>query len=402
MDAADVIVIGAGQAGLALGHELSLAGVEYVVLERGRVGESWQRRWDSFCLVTPNWTVQLPGGRYEGDDPDGFMPRDEIVNHLVAYARSFQAPVWEGVNVSALGPGDDGSFLLHTSLGDIRARQVVLASGGYQRPHRPPGADQLPPSLHVIDAEAYADPESLPPGKVLVIGSGQTGCQLAEDLVDAGRDVFLACGRAPWMPRRFEGRDMVAWVTETPFLEATLADLPNPAARLLANVQATGRRGGHDLHYRTMQAMGVTLLGHFLGVEDGTAHFAPDLAESVAFGDSRYADICTLIRKSCTQRGMRAPEMPPAPPFGASPPERLGLERFGAIIFTSGFRPNFASWVRFPAAFDEMGFPIQENGSSTIVPGLHFMGVHFQRKRKSATFLGVAEDAAVLAERIVP
>lgn len=402
MEAVDVVVIGAGQAGLAVGNELSRAGVEYVVLERGRVGDSWRGRWDSFCLVTPNWTVQLPGGHYRGDDPDGFMPRDEIVRHLVAYAQSFQAPVWEGVNVSALGPSDHGSFLLRTSSGDIRSRQVVLASGGYQKPHRPEGAAQLPPSLHVIDAEDYANPESLPPGKVLVIGSGQTGCQLAEDLVDAGRDVFLACGRAPWMPRRLEGRDMVAWVTETPFLEATLADLPNPAARLVANVQATGRRGGHDLHYRTLQAMSVTLLGHFLGVEDGTAHFAPDLAESVAFGDSRYADICKLIRKCCAERGVQAPEMPPAPPFAASSPERLGLEGFGAVIFTSGFRPDFASWVRFPAAFDEVGFPIQEDGSSTSVPGLHFMGMHFQRKRKSATFLGVAEDAAVLAERIVP
>jgi putative flavoprotein involved in K+ transport len=171
--------------------------------------------------------------------------------------------------------------------------------------------------------------------------------------------------------------------------------------RLGANPQASGGRGGHDLHYRTLHASGVTLLGHFLGVEEGTAHFAPDLAESVAFGDARYADICGLIRKTCDARGVDAPGMPPPPPFTADPPERLDLTGFGAVIFTSGYRPDYASWVDFPGAFDDLGFPIQEDGSSTVVPGLHFMGVHFQRTRKSATFLGVADDAAVLAETIV-
>jgi putative flavoprotein involved in K+ transport len=400
-EAVDVVVIGAGHAGLSLSHELERAGVEHVVLERGRVGETWRGRWDSFCLVTPNWTVQLPGGRYQGDDPHGFMPRDEIVDHLVGYARSFRAPVREGVAVSAMGSSDAGGFLLRTSSGDLRARQVVLASGAYQKPHRPPGADRLAPELHVIDAEEYSKPDALPPGKVLVVGSGQTGCQLAEDLVAAGRDVFLACGRAPWMPRRLEGRDFVEWVVDTPFLDATLADLPSPLARLGANVQASGRDGGHDLHYRTLVAMGVTLLGHLAGAEDGIAHFAPDLAESVAFGDARHDDLCGLIRKSCAARGVAAPEMPPPPPFAADPPEQLRLSGFGSIIFTSGFRPDYTSWVDVPAAFDEQGFPIQQDGSSTSVVGLHFMGVHFQRKRKSATFLGVAEDASVLAERIV-
>jgi putative flavoprotein involved in K+ transport len=397
----DVAVIGAGQAGLSLSYELAHSGVEHLVLERDQVGASWRRRWDSFCLVTPNWTVQLPGRRYEGGDPDGFMPRDEIVSHLVRYAGSFRAPVRQGVDILALGPGDDGWFVLRTSSGLVRARQVVVASGAYQKPHRPPGTDRLPRSIHVIDAEDYSHPAALPPGKVLVVGSGQTGCQLAEDLVRAGREVIVACGRAPWMPRRIDGRDVVAWIVETPFLEARLADLPSPAARLVANLQTTGRDGGHDLHYRTLQAMGVTLLGRLAGVEDGIAHFAPDLADSVAFGDARHADACELIRKSCAERGVAAPEMPPPPPFEGDAPERLDLRVVGAVIFTSGFRPDFTQWVGFPAAFDEMGFPIQLDGSSTVVPGLHFMGVHFQRKRKSATFLGVAEDAAVLAERVV-
>jgi putative flavoprotein involved in K+ transport len=396
----DVAIVGAGQAGLSLSHELAAAGVEHIVLERGRVGETWRGRWDSFCLVIPNWTVQLPGGHYRGGDPDGFMPKHQIVSHLVAYAESFQAPVREGVTVISLEPGDDGDFLLRTSSGDLRARAVVLASGGYQKPHRPPAAAQLPVSVQAIDAEDYVNPGTLPPGKVLIVGSGQTGCQLAEEIFESGRDVSLACGRAPWVPRRLDGRDTIAWLNETPFFDVGLADLPSPQARLLANPQMSGRQGGHDLNFRTLQAQGVQLLGHFMGVADGRAHFAPDLAESVAFGDTRYADVCELIRKACAAASIQAPEMAPPWPFKADPPEVLALADVGSVIVTSGFRPDYASWARFPEAFDDGGFPIQQDGSSTVVPGLHFMGVHFQRKRKSATLLGVGEDATVLAERI--
>jgi putative flavoprotein involved in K+ transport len=396
----DIAIVGAGQAGLSLSHELSHPGIDHVVLERGRVGETWRGRWDSFCLVIPNWTVQLPGSPYRGADPDGFMHRDDIVAQLVQYAHGFGAPVRENVDVSVLETSDGGGFLLRTTAGEIRARQVVIASGAYQKPHRPPAAERIPGGLCMIDAEAYTNPSVLPPGPVLIVGSGQTGCQLAEETIEAGRDTYLACGRAPWMHRRLDGRDTIAWMLETPFMEATLADLPGPAPRLVANPQASGGRGGHDLHYRTLQALGANMLGHFVGYEDGAAHFAPDLEECVAFGDARYADLCGLIRKSCTARGVKPPEMPAPAPFRASTVERLDLRGFGAVIFTSGFRPDYTSWVRIPSAFDDLGFPIQSDGSSTVVPRLHFMGVHFQRKRKSATFLGVAEDAAVLAERI--
>jgi putative flavoprotein involved in K+ transport len=398
-ETANVVIVGGGQAGLSLSYELGRAGVEHLVLERGRVGDTWRGRWNSFCLVIPNWTVQLPGYPYTGD-PNGFMPRDEIVAHLAGYARSFRAPVREGVAVTALEPHERGGFLVRTSSGEIRARQAVLAAGAYQKPHRPPAAAQLPASVHAIDAEQYTHPGALPEGPVLVVGSGQTGCQLAEELREAGRETYLACGRAPWAPRQLDGRDILAWIVETPFMEMTLADLPSPAARLGANLQASGRRGGHDCHYRTVQALGVRLLGHLTGVEDGVAYFAPDAAESVAFGDARYADICGLIRKACAARGVKPPEMPPPAPFAADPVDRLTLDRLGAVVFTSGFRPDYGRWVRLPSAFDGMGFPIQRGGSSTVIPGLHFMGVHFQRKRKSATFLGVAEDAAVLAEAI--
>lgn len=400
-EAAELVIIGAGQAGLSLSHELSGAGIEHLVLDRGRVAQSWRGRWDSFCLVLSNWTVGLPGGAYQGDDPDGFMPRDDIVGHLASYAASFQAPVREGMNVSGLEGRADGGFLLRTDASEIHAREVVIATGAYQKPYRPAAMSEFSDSLHVIDAEGYTNPGALPHGPVLVVGSGQTGCQLAEEIFGAGRNVYLACGRAPWVPRRIEGRDIATWLTETPFMEATAADLPSPTARLGANPQASGGRGGHDLNYRTLQAMGVHLRGHLVGVEGSRAHFASDLAESVAFGDARYADICKLIRNSCAARGVPAPEMPPPPPFAANSPNTLELSGLGAVICTSGYRPEYASWVSFPDAFDEMGFPIQQDGSSRIVPGLHFMGVPFQRKRKSASLEGVGEDATVLAERIV-
>ena len=400
-ESVEVAVIGAGQAGLSLSYELTHAGIEHVVLERDRVAESWRKRWDSFCLVTPNWSMRLPGGHYDGDDPDGFMRRDEIVGHFVRYAQRFGAPVREGVDVLALQDHAGVGFRLQTTSGDMRASQVVVASGAFQKPYRPPYGGHFPAGLQVVDAAEYADPHALPPGKVLVVGSGQTGCQLAEELFEAGRDVFIACGRVPWIPRRIGDADFVEWFMRTSFLESTLADLPSPLARLGGNVQSTGRGGGHDLHYRTLQAMGVSLLGHLVGVEDGIAHFATDLGASVAFGDARYTDICALIRKTCAEQGADAPEMPAPPPFVADPIEQLDLHQFGAVIFTSGYRPDYERWVRFPDTFDDMGFPVQVDGSSVSVPGLHFMGVHFQRKRKSSSLLGVAEDAAVLAERIV-
>jgi putative flavoprotein involved in K+ transport len=396
-----VAIVGAGQAGLSLSHELTHAGIEHVVLERGSVGESWRRRWDSFRLVVPNWTVHLPGARYDGDDPDGFMPKDEIVDYLDRYAQGFSAPIRTGVEVTAVEPRDDGTFTVRTSKAEIRAREVVLASGGYQRPHRPAAARQMPEgSVLTIDAEGYTNPRALPEGEVLIVGSGQTGCQLAEECFEAGRNVYLACGRAPWVPRRIEGRDVLSWVLDTDFYETRLADLPSPSARFVSNPQFTGHGGGRDLNYRTLQALGVELVGRFAGVEDGRVHLADDLHASVAFGDARYADLRELIAANCAARSVPAPMMPDPQAFEAEPPESLDLARLGAVIFTTGFRPDYTSWVAASDAFDDDGFPIQVDGSSTVVPGLHVMGVHFQRKRKSAALFGVAEDAAVLAEHM--
>jgi putative flavoprotein involved in K+ transport len=396
----DVVVVGAGQAGLATSHELTELGVEHVVLERDEVASSWRRRWESFCLVTPNWSINLPGGAYDGDDPDGYLPRDQIVGFFRRYARSFDAPVREGVEVTALEPRSEGGFLLRTSDGALTTGSVVVATGAYQRPYRPPAAAALPPDVVQLDVVDYRDPTSLPPGRVLVVGSGQTGCQIAEELHEAGREVVLSCGRAPWAPRRLGGRDIVWWAVETGFLDQTLDDLPAPAARLAANIQNTGHGGGHDLNYRTLRAAGVTLVGRFAGPDDHRARFAPDLAESVAWGDDRYRELFDEVRTLVEARGLPMPDIPDPEPFDGTAPEELDLTGVGAIVFTGGFRPDYGSWIPVPDAFDDLGFPLHVEGASTVVPGLYFVGVHFLRKRKSSLLWGVGEDASIVARQV--
>lgn len=399
MERTDVLVVGAGTAGLSVSHQLAGLGIDHVVLERGRVGQTWRDRWDSFCLVTPNWSVRLPGGTYAGDDPDGFMPRDEIVAHLEGYAGALAGPVREGVAVRTIDQ-DPRGFVARTSAGDLGAARVVLCTGAFQRAHRPAGAGSPPPGLLAIDMEDYRNEGHLPPGRILVVGSGQSGCQLAEELREAGRDVVLSCGKAPWGPRRLGGRDLVWWLEASGFLDQTVADLPSPAARLGANPLATGHGGGHDLNLRTLRAMGVTLTGHLLGFDGGRARFAPDLGETVAWGDARNRELMAMVLRVADERGLARPEIADPAPFAAAAPEEVPLDGFGAIVFAGGFRPDFRSWLPWADAFDELGFPVQVDGASTVVDGLFFVGTHFLRTRKSSTMLGVGEDAAIVARAI--
>ena len=394
----NVAVVGAGQAGLATSYHLTQAGVDHVVLEAGRVAETWRsRRWDSFCLVTPNWSVRLPGAEYEGPDPDGYMDRDELVDHFQRWSDGFKAPVKEGCAVTSLDRDGDG-FTLRTALGDVIARTVVVATGGYQRAHLPRGARDMPAGLTQLLAEEYNNPTELAEGAVLIVGSGQTGCQLAEELHADGRKVILACGRAPWAPRRFGGHDLVWWIIESGFWNRTLQDLPSPAARLLSNPLATGHGGGRDMHLRTLHAAGIELIGHFAGATEGTAHFDPDLNALVDAGDGMAAVFKKWVDALCEKRGLDVPwELPP--PLRKEARTEINLEREGVttVIWTTGYRPDYG-WVHFPV-FDDMGFPVQTDGRSAV-DGLYFMGVHFQRKGQSAVLYGVGEDAEVVVQSI--
>jgi len=400
-ESTDVAIVGGGQAGLATSHELSRAGIEHVVLERGRIGQAWRDRWASFCLVTPNWSVRLPGHPYDGNDPEGFMPRDDIVAYLQRYSTGFGAPIREGIEVTSLTQGKDDDFLLQTSDGNMRAKSVVVATGAYQRPHRPQGARSLPAEIPQIDVGDYSAPTDLPSGGVLVVGSGQSGCQIAEELLESGREVFLSCGRAPWSPRRIGEHDLFWWALETGFMDQTPDQLPTPAARLAANILATGHGGGHDLHLRKLRADGVTLLGHFLGAEGRRARFADDLGASVAWGDDRYRDFMGLVRKLVAERGLTMPPIPEPGPFNGEAPTDLDLTGIGTVIFAGGFRPDYSRWIHLAGAFDEQGFSIHSDGASSAARGLYFVGEHFLRTRKSSLLCGVGEDAAVVARHIV-
>jgi putative flavoprotein involved in K+ transport len=396
----NVAIIGAGQAGLATSWYLTQAKVDHVVLEAGRVAETWRsRRWDSFCLVTPNWSVQLPGAKYAGSDPDGFMSLAELIDHFESWAQSFDPPVEENAPVTAL-EADNGAFLLTLGSGALKARKVVVATGAYQRAYRPAGADSLPSDIVQLFADDYTSPAALAPGAVLVVGSGQTGCQLAEEIHKSGRKVFLACGRCVWVPRRLQGHDIVWWMIESGFMDRTPDKLPSPMARLLGNPQATGHDGGRDLNFRVLHEMGVELLGRYVGAEGSDVHFADDVAASVDFGDARLADVMKFVEADCAAKGIDSPKLEMPQPLRINTRPRLDIarDRIGTVIWTSGYRPDYG-WVKFPV-FDQMGFPVQADGRTTV-PGLYFMGVHWMRKGKSSILYGVGEDAEIVARQIV-
>ena len=316
----DVVVVGGGQAGLAVSHELARAGVEHVVLERGRVAQTWRDRWDSFCLVTPNWSVQLPGHHYDGDDPDGFMTRDDGRRLPGALRGRIVRPSGRASTATSLHAARRRLRRWRRPPGRSTPKQVVLATGAYQRAHRPARRGAARRLLQSTSATT-ATRRRCPTARVLVIGSGQSGCQIAEELLRAGRDVFLSCGRAPWSPRRIGGKDLVWWLHESGFLDQPVSALPDPAARLFGNVQATGHGGGHDLHYRTLRRDGVTLLGRFLGADGRRARFAADLGASVAWGDERNGQLMGLI--AALPSAVAPLDVPPPEPFDPAAPEEL-------------------------------------------------------------------------------
>ena len=395
----NVAVIGAGQAGLSTSYFLTRANVDHVLLDSGRAGETWRsRRWDSFRIVTPNWTVNLPGAPYDGPDPDGFIHRDELVAHMEKWAAAFHAPLRGQCEVSSLEADGDG-FRLQLPDGDLRARSVVVATGAYQRPHRPAGSEQMPATVRQLLAEEYRNPSLLDDGAVLIVGSGQTGCQLAEELHGEGRKVFLSCGRAPWAPRRMAGKDLIWWMVQTGWWQRKLSDLPSPAGRLLSNPLATGHGGGRDLNLRVLHARGVELLGRYQGVEEGKARFGDDMAQLVNTGDTLSGALKKYIDRHSESLGQPSP-WPMPPPFEGKSRTELDLakQNVATVIWTTGFRPDYG-WIRFDVT-DDMGFPIQTDGRSRV-PGLYFMGVHFQRKAQSAVLYGVGEDAETVVDHIV-
>ena len=403
----DVVIVGGGQAGLATSYCLTEQGWPHVVLEQARVAESWRsKRWDSLRLIAPNWSLRLPGLAYSGDEPNGFMGKDEVVAHLETYARSFAAPIREGVRVTTIerSPADP-HFLVRTQDDSYLASQVVLATGALQQPRVPACAAALPTGVTQVVAPAYRNPQSLPPGAVLVVGSGETGCQIAEELVRAGRRVFLAGGRSWWAPRRYRGRDVAAWARLMGWFERTVDELPPGVRTGQSNPQLTGGDGGHDLNGHTLAREGVTLLGRLQEIRDGKAFFAADLAATLAWGDQQACIWLQAIDDLIAQQGLEAPredwpsDLRTSEVSPHEAPTELALANVGisTVIWAMGYRPNLG-WVGLPF-LDAEGYPIQRRGVTTI-PGLYILGLDWLHTARSGLFTGVGEDAAYLAGQI--
>ena len=399
------IIIGGGQAGLSTSYHLTQRGQEHILLEQAaQAGNAWRNdRWDSFTLLTPNWSFRLPGAEYQGVAPDGFMKREEIVAAFEQYILRFQMPVQYGVKVSSVEPITDGpGYRVSTDEAVLDARNVVIATGLFQRPKVPAFSADLPAHISQLHSGRYRNPQALPPGAVLVVGSGQSGCQIAEELYLSGRAVYLCVGSAGRVPRRYRGKDVYEWLRLSGFLDRTVDKLPSPKAKYAANPHLSGRDGGRSLNLHQFARDGVVLLGRIQNGRAGRIWLASDLKENLARADKFEVEIVKLIDGLLLQTGMDAPlESLPVMRDGYEAEEIGDLDLLSVgittIIWAIGYRFDF-DMVRLPI-FDSDGYPVQRRGV-TDYAGLFFMGLPWLYKQKSGLLLGVGEDAEYIAEKI--
>jgi putative flavoprotein involved in K+ transport len=409
----ETVIVGAGQAGLIVSRLLSEAGREHVLFDRrATLGGGWQDRWDAFRLVSPNWTTSVPGFDYQGDAPDAFMPRDELIAHFRAYAAAIAAPVELDTEVVRLVQLDDGAarFRISTNRGTFDARNVVVAGGPFQVPRIPAIATGFDRSIVQVHSHDYRNADQLPDGGVLLVGSGQTGVQLAEELRAAGRDVTLSAGRCGRAPRRYRGRDIFWWLRQlamhgtavgTPLPSADR--LPSPAARFVCNPQLSGHGGGRDVDLRRMAAGGIRVVGRLIGADGTRAGFATDLTETLQFVDGWFGErLQPLFDGYAAATGQALPtEVVEASTF--APPEvaELDLPAAGirSVLWTSGYRPAF-DWIEIPV-LDDFTLPRQIAGA-TDVPGLAFVGTPWLVDMGSANLIAVVRDAQTVVEALIP
>lgn len=404
-EAIETVIVGAGQAGLALSYHLGQLGLEHLLLERGRVGERWRsERWDSLRLQGPSWTVRLPGRVYTGPDPDGYMARDEFVTWLGAYARDIRAPVRCGVTVESLREdARAGRWLVGTDHGCFQARNVVVATGAFEKPFVPSCATRLPSHIVQVPSTRYANPGQLPPGAVLVVGSGASGCQITEDLLAAGRTVYLSVGRHHRVPRRYRGKDVDWWLFELGEYDRTVDTLDELPVRSGPSLTVTGVGGGHTIDLRHYPAQGATLLGHLEGAEGSVLSFASDLERTLAAGDEAFERVILAADYLVRVQGLDFPGEAcerGAPGFAPGEPiRRLDVREVGlaAVVWACGYRRDYR-WLGVPV-LDEAGRPVHERGV-TAFPGLFFLGLRWQHRLRSSFICGVGEDAEYLAERM--
>ena len=397
------IVVGGGQAGLSASYHLQQQDIDHLVLEKHTLTHTWRnQRWDAFCLVTPNWQCALPGYSYSGDDPHGFMKKDEIIRYLDGFIASVNAPVREGVAVQRLTTRAEGGYLLSTSAGEFSADQVIVASGGYHTPIIPRLAERLPVEIKQIHSEQYRNPQDLPDGAVLVIGSGQSGAQIAEDLHLAGRKVFLAVGDAPRCARFHRGKDVVDWLAKMGYYDIGVDTHPlREGIRDNTNHYVTGRDGGRDIDLRRFAQEGMQLFGKLENLEGTRLTFAADLGANLDAADAVYNRINASIDKYIAENNLQAPPGIAYEPLWKPEQEVTTLDLQGSgitsIIWCIGFQPDF-SWVDVPV-FNGRSYPGHKRGI-TAQAGLYFLGLPWLHTWGSGRFSGVARDAEYVVEHL--
>jgi putative flavoprotein involved in K+ transport len=412
MTTLDTAIVGAGQAGLGLSFFLQQEKRKHIVFERGRIGESWiSQRWDSFQLNTLNSMNVLPGLPYEGSEPDGFWRRDELVDYFQRYVEHFQLPVQVGVNVISVAQDGD-CFVIKTEAGGqwnepVLSRTVVIASGIQQTPKFPPAHSRMPRDIIQLHSSAYRNPASLPPGAVAVVGSGQSGIQIAEDLLTAGRKVYLCTSKVGRAPRRYRGRDILEWWLDMKWLDVTLSSLEDKSISRAVQPQISGLgRHGHTLSLQYLARQGAVILGRFLDAEGNILILSDDAAEHVRFADAFSQRQKDIIDGYLAQAGITPPpleadpaDLPDLLAECVSPLRRLDLRKakIGSIIWATGLTGDF-SWLHLPV-LDAQGGPIHQRGISPV-RGLYFIGFPWLNSRKSGIIYGIAEDAHYIADAI--
>jgi putative flavoprotein involved in K+ transport len=391
------VVIGGGHAGLAMSRCLSRAGIDHVVLERGRVAERWRsERWDSLRLLTPNWQSRLPGFRYQGPDPDGYMRMPEVIDFLERYARSFAAPVEEGTNVIGV-ESRGGTYRVTTDRGGWEAPAVVIATGHCDTPFVPTLADGLPDGVVQVVPNAYRGPRQLPAGGALIVGASASGVQLADEIHASGRPVTLAVGRHIRLPRLYRGRDILWWLDAMGVFDESADDVADlEASRRQPSLQLVGRPDRATLDLPALEARGVRLVGRAVGAESGRVFFADDLVTHTVAADARLARLVQRIDIFAARTGLEAEVSPPEPfrPFlwPTRAPTEIDLRSEGirTVVWATGFRRVYP-WLKLPV-LDGRG-EIRHQGGITPSPGLYVIGLFFLRRRKSSFIDGVGRDA---------
>jgi putative flavoprotein involved in K+ transport len=398
------VIIGGGQAGLSLSYFLTQAGREHIVLEKSpQVADAWRnRRWDSFTLITPNWAFRLPGSEYADTEPYGFMLKNEILRRFEQFEIKNRFPVCYSTKVTQVEPLEGQyRYRIFTNNKIYESKNVVQAIGMYQKLKIPAFAAQITPDILQIPSDAYRNPQSLPPGAVLVVGSAQSGCQIAEELNEAGMKVYLSTSSAGRLPRRYRGLDCYDWLNRLGFFDRTVATMTSPRDRVFGSLHCTGKGGGHDINLHKFCRDGIILLGHVRGYEDGRLMIAQDLKENLAKSDGFTTNLLKGIDEYIQNNAMNIPEdEAEILDDGYRVPETSSLDLSSAgvraIIWATGY--SFESLVKLPL-IDEYGYPITDRGV-TRYPGLYFLGMPWMNKMKSGFILGIGDSAQYLAEVI--